>query len=157
MASQDDSIHNTDFRIDHNGRWYHAGQPIAREALARLFAMRALKIDAAGQYWLQSPHEKYPVQVEDVPFLITRASEHGDTVDLMTNMDEHVALGHDNRLELRYNRYYGIKLPYVHIRQGLYARLGRNVYYDLTFRHGSQFFSRGALQILGEDEEAKGS
>ena len=71
------SIHETmsenqtaDFKIAYDGTWYHDGAPIKREALAKLFSDRALKIDKDGKYWLQTPYEKYPVEVEDVPYVI---------------------------------------------------------------------------------------
>ncbi len=161
MPGEIHSIHNSeetppgaDFRIDHNGRWYHDGQPITRDALAKLFADRALKIDEDGRYWLATPYEKYPVDVDDVPFLIIRAEDMGgEAVDFITNMEERVPLGPDHVIELRHNEFFGRSLPYVHVRDGLQARLGRNVYYDLAFRYGSEFISRGALQILGVPDE----
>ena len=59
-----------DFKITRDGTWYHDGAPIKREALAKLFAGRALKVDGDGNYWLQTPFEKYPVELS----ICTRAS-----------------------------------------------------------------------------------
>ena len=61
---------NPDFKIARDGTWFHNNAPIQREALARLFSDRALKIDEHGQYWLATPFEQYPVEVEDVPYVI---------------------------------------------------------------------------------------
>lgn len=137
------------FRIDAEGGWHHDGAPIRRAALAKLFADKGLRVDEAGRYWLQSPFEQYPVEVEDVPFIITEYREEAAGMDLVTNMQEIVPLGVDHRLELRFSAARRMDLPYVHVRDGLYARLGRNVYHDLAQRFGASFESRGVMQVLG--------
>jgi uncharacterized protein len=139
-----------DFKIAYDGTWFHEGMRIERVALAKLFSDRALKIDEEGQYWLQAPFEKYPVDVEDVPYIIVDFQEHGSDLDLVTNMDEIVALGPEHPLELRADRYSGETLPYVNVRGGLYARLGRPVYYNLIEKYGPAVKSRGMTFPLGK-------
>ena len=111
------------FRIDYNGQWYHEGAPIKRAALAKLFSDRALKKDEQGNYWLQTPFEKYPVEVEDVPFLIIDFEQEEEGFTLKTNMDESVPVGKDHPLFLRGEE----SLIYIDVRDGLHARLNRFV------------------------------
>ena len=142
-----------DFKIAYDGTWYHEGQPILREAMAKLFATRALVCDPDGRYWLQTPFEKYPVEVEDVPFVVVDTLEHPGQIDCVTNMGEHIPLGPDRPLVLRTCRKTDQMLPYVEVRNGLYARLGRPVYYNLVNRYGGEIISRGAHFPLGATDE----
>lgn len=152
QAKDKDLLESAYFRIDENGGWHHNDAPINRKALAKLFADKGLKIDEDGRYWLQSPFEKYPVEVDDVPFIITDVKEGEGGLDLITNMEEIVPLGREHPLELRFNEFQQMKLPYVHVRDGLYARLGRNVYHDLVQTYGASIKSRGLDHPLGEIE-----
>lgn len=138
-----------DFKIAYDGAWFHEGVRIRREALAKLFSDRALKVDAEGLYWLQTPFEKYPVEVEDVPYVIVDFVENNEDFDLVTNMGETVPLGPQHPMQLRKDKKSGDMLPYVEIRDGLYARLGRPVYYTLVQRYGKSMRSRGAVHPLG--------
>ena len=138
-----DKDQKADFRIDRDGHWYHDGAPIQRAALARLFSDRALKIDEDGNYWLQTPFEKYPVEVEDVPYVVVDYEETGDGLDLRTNMEEILALGPDSIWELRDN------IPYVEVRDGLYARIARSVYYNMVETYGEKLNSRSREFLLG--------
>lgn len=136
-----------DFKIDYDGVWYHEGVRIARDRLAKLFSDRALSIDEEGQYWLQTPYEKYPVAVEDVPYVVVDYNQGEEGLDFTTNMKEAVALGPDHVLELRGH------VPYVEVRDGLYARLSRSVYYNLIEEFGEKLESRGITHILGVMDE----
>ena len=136
------------FKIDRDGQWYHDGAPIDRKALAKLFSDRALKRDEGGEYWLQTPFEKYPVEVADVPYVIVDFEEVNAGIDFITNMEERVPLGPEHPLELR--EFDGVMLPYIEIRDGLYARLGRNVYHELAQRFGVNIKSRGGQYPLGK-------
>lgn len=146
------------FRIDYDGVWFHDGAEIKRHALARLFAAKGLRIDADGAYWLSSPEEKYPVEVADVPFIITDYDITGagpsQAVDLITNMGERVALGPDRILELRPEPLGRVIVPYVAVRHGLYARLSRPVFYNLVEKaepldDTMVLYSRNSRQSLG--------
>jgi len=146
MAQQQDHS----FKIDENGNWFHNNGPINRKALAKLFADKGLKRDEDGNYWMQSPFEKYPVEVVDVPFLIVDYEETDGGVNLITNMEECVRLGAQDSLELREYAKEKTELPYIHVRDGLYARLNRSVYYGLIEKFGLEFESRREKQVLGE-------
>ncbi len=143
-----DTQQKADFYIAKDGTWYHEGVEIKRAALAKLFSDRALKIDEDGRYWLQTPFEKYPVEVEDVPYVIVDYTQTQEGIDLKTNMDQCIQLDSDHILELRDN------IPYVEIRGGLYARMGRNVYYNLIEEYGSSLSSYGQNFVLGVDNAA---
>lgn len=136
-----------DFKIDFKGAWYHNGERIHRDALAKLFSDRALKIDEEGRYWLQTPFEKYRVDVEDVPYVIVDYQKVTDGLNFTTNMDENVPLGPDHVIELRAH------VPYVEVRDGLYARISRSVYYNLIEEYGEKISSRGIEHILGVMDE----
>lgn len=142
------------FRIDYDGVWFHDGAEIKRPALAKLFADKGLRIDADGQYWLSSPESRYPVTVEDVPFIIVDYDMRGDDIDLIGNMGDVVPLGADHVLELRPEPRGGVMVPYVNVRAGLYARISRAVFYKLVARAVPEhdritLNSRGICHILG--------
>jgi len=118
-----------DFKIDANGQWFHDGAPIKRDALAKLFSDRALKIDEDGNYWLQTPYEKYAVEVEDVPFIIVDY----DDKTFRTNMSEEITLNAETLWEVRGG------IPYIEIRDGLFAKIGRSVLYNLIEEFGESF------------------
>ncbi|MFN3700258.1 MAG: DUF1285 domain-containing protein [Alphaproteobacteria bacterium] len=151
--SESGASQSPDFAIDAEGRWFHMGAEISRKALAKLFADRALKMDEAGRYWLQSPFEKYPIAVADVPFLIVDYEHIAGGFDFITNMDERIPVGAAHPIELRQSAAFdGMELPYIHVRDGLYARLGRSVYYNLLQEFGAEIKSRGAVFALGRLE-----
>lgn len=132
------------FTIDYQGRWYFHGEqspgPIKRKALAGLFggagagfmAGKGLSIDENGIYWLKSPEFRYQVEVEDVPFIITRYDIHNGNIDLFTNFDEKVELGPDHELALRPEPHKGVKVLYAEVRKGLWARFATNVYNEFV-------------------------
>lgn len=137
----DDKDQSIDFKIARDGTWFHEGTPIKREALAKLFSDRALWVDESGGYWLKTPFEKYPVEVEDVPFVVI---DYDEGVNLRTNMEEIIELGKGSKWELRDG------IPYVEVRDGLYARIGRAVLYNMVEEFGEQLQSRGRRFPLGE-------
>ncbi len=136
-----------DFKILRDGSWLHEGVKIARRRLAKLFADRALKRDEDGNYWLQTPFEKYPVEVEDVPFVIVDYEADDGALTLRTNMDETVELDEGSVWELREG------IPYVEIRNGLFARIGRAALYNLVEDFGPQITICGAVFPLGETKQ----
>ena len=138
-----------DFKIAYDGTWFHEGVRIQRDALAKLFSDKALKVDAEGNYWLQTPFEKYAVEVEDVPYVIVDYQETPDGLDLTTNMGETVPLGPMHPMELKADKTTGEMLPYIEVRQGLRARLGRPMYYSLVQKYGASVKSRGGTYPLG--------
>ena len=142
------------FHLAYDGRWFHDGAEIRRAALARLFSDRALKLDDKGRYWLRTPFEKYPVEVEDVPFIIVDYDIRGDVITLTTNMGDGVVMGPDHPLELRPEPLAGAIVPYIMVRDGLMARLDRAVYYafvDLAVERDGHLIIRsgGVDHVLG--------
>lgn len=136
--------HPTDFKIMRDGTWFHDGAEIKRAALAKLFADRALVVDEAGKYWLKTPYEQYPVEVEDVPFVIVDYDVSANAVSMKTNMDEHFEINQNTMWELRDG------IPYVEVRAGLFSRLGRSVLYNLIEEFGQEFESGGKAFALGD-------
>lgn len=68
--------------IKADGSWYHDGGRINRESLVRVFAS-ILRREEDGDYYLVTPGEKWRIQVELHPLLVTdvdKVEEGGSTV-----------------------------------------------------------------------------
>lgn len=120
------------FHIDYDGQWYHDGDVIQRKTLKKLLGEKSLTIDNQGHYWMSGPFEKYPVTVEDVPYVVIdyRIRNEGQAdqmVWLLTDMGERIALGPEKKLFLRPEVRGGLSVPYVEVRYGLMARLSRQI------------------------------
>jgi hypothetical protein len=122
-----------EFHIDVGGNWFHDGAPIGRRNLVKLLA-RVLVRDGEGAYWLQTPVEKVPVTVEDVPFLAVELEVQGSTdaqvLRFRTNIDSWVELGAAHPLIVRMGEV-GPR-PYLVLADGLEALVARPVYYQLA-------------------------
>jgi hypothetical protein len=57
-------------RISAAGTWYHDGGEITRESLVRLFAS-ILRREGDGEYYLVTPGEKWRIDVELHPLMVT--------------------------------------------------------------------------------------
>lgn len=94
-----------------------------------------LKRDHAGQYWLVTPAERGRIEVEDVPFVAVELDIRGGDRDqelvFRTNLDEIVIADRDHPLRVEAGREGGPR-PYLHVRNGLEARLARPVFYQLV-------------------------
>lgn len=121
-------------RIDRHGRWYHEGRPIGRAELVRLFAT-ALYRGPDGRYWLLTPFERVPVEVEDAPLLVVGSRHEGEgrgrRIWLRTNLGDELPLDPAHPLALERRDGTG-PVPYVELERGLRARLARPVYYELA-------------------------
>ncbi len=121
------------FRIDREGGWHHEGARIGRPEMVKLFA-GVLRRDAEGAYWLETPVEKVPVEVEDAPFLAVElvVEGRGETqrLRLRTNLGDWVEIGPGHPLVVRETG--AGPRPYVGLWDGLEARLTRPVYYQLA-------------------------
>ena len=90
-------------RIDSDGQWYHQGGLIKRQALVKLFASILTRLDN-GEYWLVTPAERGGIEVDDAPFVITRADIKGTgearEITLYTNLGDAISLdaGHPMRM-----------------------------------------------------------
>jgi uncharacterized protein len=124
-------------RIASDGEWLYRGSPIRRIELVKLFAS-VLRRQKDG-YWLITPVERGRIAVEDAPFVAIELNRIGQgtlqQLRLRTNLDEWVTIGPRHPIRLR--RPAGVVIdsgpaPYVEVRDGLEARLARQVYYELV-------------------------
>jgi len=130
-------ICDIDMKIDRNGNWYHEGTQIKRASLARLFSS-VMRLEDDGDYFLVTPVEKCRIQVEDVPFqaILMRVEGSGNSQQLVftSNMAEEAIAGANHPLsfiEETDSKNGSSFIPYIEIRDGLKARVSRNVYYQL--------------------------
>lgn len=156
---------DSDFRIARDGTWFYQGSPMGRQAMVRLFST-ILHKDARGDYWLKTPAEKCRITVEDAPFVVIamrvrNLEGKGRTLCFKTNVNEWIAVDEAHLLDIRIDPETGASVPYIHVRDGLDAKLNRTVYYELMeyalaegeTRHGAwgvvsagQFFPLEALK-----------
>lgn len=130
-------ICDIDMKIDRNGDWHHEGTQIKRASLTRLFSS-VMRLEDDGDYFLVTPVEKCRIQVEDVPFqaILMRVDGGGNSQRLVftSNMAEEAIAGADHPLsfiEETDSKNGSSFIPYIEIRDGLKARVSRNVYYQL--------------------------
>jgi hypothetical protein len=150
-----------DLVIKANGEWFHEGGKIKRPAMVTMFS-RILWFDA-GEYFLVTPVEKVRIQVEDAPFLVTAwqwvETELGRTIEFKTQTEDVLLLGVDSDLWMA--TCLGEERPYVSMRYGMKALVGRNVFYgvvdslepvDTSEGVGMGIISAGKTYFLLQDE-----
>ena len=134
--------HRFNIRIASDGRWFHEEGEIHRKALVKLFST-VLKRDPDGAFWLETPFEKGRIEVEDAPFIATKLSINRaidstsgmhPALSFTTNVDDHVPLDALHPLQMRPSPNGTSLRPYVEVRNGLFAKLSRPVYYELAAR-----------------------
>ena len=122
-------------RIDRDGIWYYHGSPIRRKELLCLFAS-ALQRDEEGRYWLITPHEMGPIDVEDAPFMAVELFVAGQgrerIVSFRTNVDEIVSVDDHHPLRVAIDPSTHEPSPYVLLLGRREARLTRAVFYELV-------------------------
>jgi hypothetical protein len=123
-----------DLCIKANGDWYHEGTLMWRKPLVKLFSSILKK--EGDDYFLVSPVEKWRIQVEDAPLLVTslEIESEGKVRDqkiwFSTTTEDKFLLGGDHLLALiKKNEQLR---PYVRVRHNLDALIGRNVFYELV-------------------------
>lgn len=151
-----------DLLITRDGQWLHKGEPLAREAIVRLFST-ILRREDDGEYYLLTPVEKWRIRVEDTPLLAHSLKVEGEgdaqIVTLTTNVGETLEIGSEHPLEV--GAYPGSEepRPVIHVRHGLVARLVTAAYYDLTAQMIEQsesgepvfgIFSHGNFYKIGQ-------
>jgi uncharacterized protein len=123
------------FRIDRRGDWHFAGSRIVRPELIALFAT-ILRRAPDGRYWLVTPVEQVPVEVEDTPFLVVELERTGEAMAqrlaFRTNLDRWVTASEDHPLIWRPLPGGGGAGPSLALGDGLEGRLGRPVFYELA-------------------------
>lgn len=146
-----------DIKILRDGTWTYQGSAIEREKLCQLFAT-ILQRDEDGVYWLVTPAERGRIDVEDVPFTaveMTRSDT--DVLHLRTNLGYWITADADHRIRVQSDAKTGAPSPYIHVRDGLEARISRAVFYDmvdlaeerdghLMLNSGDIWFDLGAIE-----------
>lgn len=134
-----------DMVIQHDGAWIHEGVSISRHSLVVLFSS-ILRRESDGEYYLVTPVEKWQITVADVPFIITDMDIQGEgdaqEIYMKTNVDDYFLLDNQHAIKIMPYGKEDECLPYVHIRDDLYARLSRSVYYrlmDCVVEHASSW------------------
>jgi uncharacterized protein len=116
-----------------DGRWFHQGGEIKRPAMIRAFSS-LLRRDGDGGYFLVTPAEKLSIIIEDAPFIAVELRHEGSgksrNIAMRLNTDDLVILGANHRMEMRKQE--GQDVPYIHVRDNLWAKVARPVYYELA-------------------------
>lgn len=120
---------DSEMRIAADGKWYHQGGEITRPAMVRAFSS-LLRRDADGKYWLVTPQQRLSIKVDDAPFVAVEMQSEGEgekrSLAFRLNSDDLVVAGAEHAIDLRDD------LPYLHVRNGLWAKLSRSAYYELA-------------------------
>jgi uncharacterized protein len=129
-------------KIGRDGTWYYQGGAIERKGLVKLFAS-VLRLEEDG-YYLVTPVEKVPIDVESLPFLAVEMTRKGrgeaQALTFRTNVEDVVTADEDHPIGFRPGTLGGF-IPFVVVRQNLAARLSRSVYYELAalaVEHGGE-------------------
>ena len=153
-----------DIRIAVDGTWYHEGRVFQRPALVKLFASVLHKED--NDYYLMTPAEKLSIQVDDAPFVATLVEQidngkHSALV-FTTNLGERIVVDEKHPVRVEIDSSNNEPRPYIHVRDGLEALIGRTAFFDLVNtaderkRDGKLFLtviSMGSEFILGRADE----
>jgi hypothetical protein len=121
-----------DITIRADGAWYHEGEVIARDSIVRLFAS-ILRREEDGEYYLVTPGEKWRIQVELHPLIVTDINRietaEGGLLRATLNTGKIVDIGEKQPLFLEplVGNVAAIKLPH-----GLSALFSRNAWYRLV-------------------------
>ena len=149
-----EQVDDMDLIIKANGEWWHEGGHMTRQSLVNLFATILWKEENNGavEYFLKTPVQKLRIQVEDAPLLIndvgiidednTRWLEFTTTTGDVVRLDDkhpislraYSGKNHDhNKSEEKQNIEADVQIrPYMMVRNGLDALIGRNAFYHLT-------------------------
>lgn len=124
---------DSEMRIARDGTWYHQGSPIGRPAMVKLFST-ILRREADGGYVLVTPGEKLDIQVEDAPFIAVEVKSEGEgeqrRLAFRLNTGDLIVAGADH--PLRFETRGDGPHPYLRVRGGLDALVGRPVFYELA-------------------------
>lgn len=111
-----------------DGTWYHDGDPIVRESLFRLFAS-ILRREDDGEYYLVTPVEKWRLEVELHPLLVTDVAAEGEALLLTLNTGKQVQVSDEHPLFLEGRRE---NVAGVELWHGLTALFSRSAWYRLV-------------------------
>ena len=156
-----EQVTDMDLTIKANGEWWHEGGHMTRQSLVSLFATILWKEENNGavEYFLKTPVQKLRIHVEDAPLLINDVGiveEQGESwLEFTTTTGDVVRLDDEHPISVRA---YTMKdsddnshsdksknrednestesstqiRPYMMVRNGLEALIGRNAFYHLT-------------------------
>lgn len=137
-----EQVMDMDLVIKANGEWWHEGTHMTRESLVSLFATILWKEQKEGktEYFLKTPVQKLRITVEDAPLLINDVGivdEEGIRwIEFSTATGDVVRLDQQHQIELRAvnseDNIEPLVRPYMLVRNGLEALIGRNTFYHLT-------------------------
>lgn len=123
-----------DIVIDRDGNWFHEGDAFQRESLVKLFSSILKK--EGDDYFLVSPVEKFKLQVSDLPFVVVDLNVEEvagkQRLSFVTNIGETVVANGDHPIEVEYKDGDDQPYPKIKVRRNLYARIHRNVFYELV-------------------------
>ncbi len=139
-------------RIARDGTWFHDGTEIRREAIVRLFAS-ILRREDDGEYYLVTPTEKWRIEVDLHPLIVTDISvEEGGSGQQLTavlNTGKRLLVSDKCTLFLEpaVGDVAGVRLPH-----GLSALCSRAAWYRLVElatagEDGAMTLSSGAYQF----------
>lgn len=124
-----------DVCIHRDGSWSYQGSKIRRPAMVRLFST-ILRREEDGSYSLVTPAERWRIRVEDAPFIAVDVDVHDSGPDqrleFATNVGDQVTAGRDHPLRIGDHADHGAPPPYILIRGGLEARVGRACYHRMA-------------------------
>ncbi len=153
-----------DIRIAADGTWYHEGRMFQRPGLTKLFSTVLRKED--NDYFLLTPAEKLSIQVDDAPFVATMVEQVDDgenqALVFTTNLGERIVADQQHAIRVDIDSDSDLPRPYIHVRDGLEALIGRNAFFELVNmantqqRDGKLYFtvtSMGTEFILGCADE----
>ena len=150
-----------DIVINEQIQWFHEGAAFQRDSLVKLLSS-ILRLDGED-YYLVTPQEKLKITVFDVPFQIVSvvaSKEQPDLLLAITNTEDVIPL--DNHTNWQLREFQGGEIPYIEVRDGLFARVSRSVYYHLIEQavieshessSGMYIISAGHKFSLGEIQE----
>ena len=120
-------------RIARDGTWYHAGKPIRRPAMVRLFST-VLRREPDGSHVLVTPAEKLEIEVESTAFRAIDMKSEGEgrkrSIAFQLDSGDIVPLGGRHPLSIVETQ--RGPSPRLLVRHGLEAELTRAIYYELA-------------------------
>src|SRR5689334_13927497 len=128
-----DRCGHSGMRIARDGSWYHAGAPIRRPAMVRLFST-VLRREPDGRHVLVTPVEKLDIEVESTAFRAIEMQVEGTGADqriaFALDSGDAVILGSEHPLTIVETE--NGPSPRLLVRHGLQAELTRAIYYELA-------------------------
>lgn len=141
---------NVFFEIDIYGSWLHNNTRIERNEMIKLFSTVLIKQE--NKHYLKTPQELIEVKVQDCPFVVTsweyvKNSQDQNVIVVTTNVEEKYEVNEEFCFELCTTESLQTTSPLsVIIKDGLKARLHRNVYYQLVELLEEQLNEQGELK-----------